>query len=57
MDSQSVRTACQPGPRGYDASEKISGRKRYILVDTCGFPLALKVTSADVQDRYGAACC
>ena len=30
------------------------GRKRHILVDTLGLILALKVHSADVQDRDGA---
>ena len=54
LDSQSVRTASQPGLRGFDAGKKITGRKRHVLVDTLGFILALKVTSADVQDRDGA---
>jgi transposase len=54
LDSQSVRTASQPGLRGFDAGKKITGRKRHVLVDTCGFILTLKVTPADVQDRDGA---
>ena len=54
LDSQSVRTASQPGLRGYDAGKKITGRKRHVLVDTLGFILSLKVTSAAVQDRDGA---
>ena len=54
IDSQSVRTASQPGVRGYDAGKKITGRKRHVLVDTLGNILALKVTTADVQDRDGA---
>ena len=54
IDSQSVRTASQPGVRGYDAGKKITGRKRHLLVDTQGNILALKVTTADVQDRDGA---
>lgn len=54
LDSQSVRTASQPGVRGYDAGKKITGRKRHALVDTNGFLLSLKVTGADVQDRDGA---
>ena len=54
IDSQSVRTASQPGVRGYDAGKKITGKKRHILVDTQGNILALKVTTADVQDRDGA---
>lgn len=54
IDSQSVRTASQSGVRGYDAGKKITGRKRHVLVDTQGNILALKVTTADVQDRDGA---
>ena len=54
IDSQSVRTASQPGVRGFDAGKKITGRKRHVLVDTLGNILALKVTTADVQDRDGA---
>lgn len=54
IDSQSVRTASQPGVRGYDAGEKITGRKRHVLADTQGNILALKVTTAEVQDRDGA---
>lgn len=54
IDSQNVRTASQPGVRGYDAGEKITGRERHILVDTPGIILALKITTADVRDRDGA---
>lgn len=54
LDSQSVRTASQPGLRGFDAGKKITGRKRHVLVDTLGFILGLKVTPADIQDRDGA---
>ena len=42
------------GVRGYDAGKKITGRKRHVLVDTLGNILALKVTTADVQNRDGA---
>jgi putative transposase len=54
LDSQSVRTASQPGLRGFDAGKKITGRKRHVLVDTLGNLLALQVTPANVQDRDGA---
>jgi hypothetical protein len=54
IDSQSVRTASQPGVGGYDAGKKITGKKRHVLVDTQGNIIALKVTTADVQDREGA---
>jgi putative transposase len=54
LDSQSVKTADQRGPSGYDAGKKIKGRKRHLLVDTLGLLLGVQVTSAAVQDRDGA---
>jgi len=54
MDSQSVRTTEQGGPRGYDAGKKMTGRKRHLLVDTMGLILLVIVHPADVQDRDGA---
>jgi transposase len=54
IDSQSVKTTESGGPRGYDAGKKIKGRKRHILTDTIGLPLAMIVHPADVQDRDGA---
>jgi putative transposase len=55
LDSQSVKTGSTPhGLRGFDGGKLITGRKRHILVDTCGFLLAVLVTSAAVQDRDGA---
>ena len=42
------------GPRGYDAGKKVKGRKRHIVVDTLGLPLAVMVHPADIQDRDGA---
>lgn len=54
MDSQSVKTTEQGGPRGYDAAKNVSGRKRHLLVDTMGLILLVLVHPADVQDRDGA---
>jgi putative transposase len=54
LDSQSVKVAALPGPRGYDAGKQVSGRKRHLVVDTLGLLLAVVVTSAAVQDRDGA---
>ena len=51
VDTQSVKTGPQRGPRGYDAHKKIKGRKRVLLVDSQGDPLGVQVVSADVQDR------
>ena len=53
LDTQSVRTGPQHGPRGYDAAKKIKGRKRHALVDTDGRPLLVEPHTADVQDRDG----
>jgi len=36
------------------ASKKVSGIKRHIAVDTQGFPHAIEVTTANIQDREGA---
>jgi len=54
IDSQSVKTTEAGGERGYDAGKKVNGRKRHLLVDTMGFPLVVKVHSANIQDRDGA---
>ncbi len=52
--SQSVKTTEMGGPSGYDAGRKIKGRKRHATVDVEGFPVAVQVHAADVQDRDGA---
>ena len=55
IDTQSVKTGPQRGPRGYDAHKKVKGRKRVLMVDVEGDPLGVRVVPADVQDRDALA--
>jgi transposase len=43
------------GVRGFDAHKRIRGRKRHILVDTLGIPIASRVEAANMSDRRAAA--
>src|SRR5258706_4221164 len=55
MDSQSVKTVEESARvRGYDAHKCVKGRKRRLLVDTLGLPIAWYVTPADLSDPQGA---
>ena len=55
MDSQSAKTVEESaGICGYDAHKCVKGRKRHLLVDTLGLPIACYVTPADVHDTVGA---
>src|SRR5215213_8493444 len=51
IDTQSVKTGPQRGPRGYDAGKKVKGRKRVLLVDTLGLWRVAQVVPASIQDR------
>ena len=46
-----MKTTESGGPRGYDAGKKIKGRKRHIVTDTGGLPIAVMVHEANIQDR------
>lgn len=51
IDSQSVKKASMVSlDTGIDGGKKINGRKRHLVVDTLGLPLAMYVSSAQEQD-------
>ena len=54
LDSQSTKSACGGEQIGFDAGKKVRGRKRHLLVDTCGLLLVCVVHYASIQDRAGA---
>jgi putative transposase len=51
MDGQSVKTTERGGVRGFDSHKRVKGRKRHILVDTLGIPIACRVEPANMSDR------
>lgn len=54
IDSQSVKSAAMVSQSvGFDAGKKITGRKRFITVDTLGLVLRVLVTAANVGEREG----
>src|SRR5918998_1676433 len=55
MDGQSVKTTGRGGVRGFDGHKRVKGRKRHILVDTLGFPIANRVQPANMSDRRAGA--
>jgi putative transposase len=55
MDGQSVKTTERGGVRGFDAHKRVKGRKRHILVDTLGIPIACRLEPANVSDRIAGA--
>jgi transposase len=55
LDSQSVPTATMIHTAvGFDANQKVKGRKRHLLVGTLGLMLAVMVSAASVPEREGA---
>ncbi|MFX0065570.1 MAG: transposase [Candidatus Hermodarchaeota archaeon] len=43
IDTPSVKTTEVREIRGYDATKKVTGRKRHLLVDTLGLLLVMRV--------------
>jgi putative transposase len=55
LDAQSVKTVEESARiSGYDGGKQVKGRKRHLLVDTLGLPIAIYVTPADLSDPAGA---
>lgn len=55
IDSQTVKTMnADANGRGFDGAKLITGRKRFLLVDTLGLLLQAFVTSAKTPERVGA---
>lgn len=54
IDSQSVQAAPEAQERGNDPKKRVRGRKRHLVVDTEGLPLAVVVTPADCNDKAAA---
>lgn len=55
LDSQSVATATMVHTKvGFDANNRIKGRKRHLLVDTLGLMILVVVSAANVPERAGA---
>ena len=54
VDSQTVRSSAHGGSVGYDAAKKTKGRKRFLLVDTLGLLLGLRLEPANCPERQGA---
>ena len=54
IDSQSVKTSENTSLSGYDAGKRIKGRKRHIIIDTCGNLITCEIHTANIQDRDGA---
>lgn len=54
IDSQSVQAAEEAESRGSDTNKRVKGRKRHLMVDTEGLPVAVVVTDASANDKRGA---
>ncbi len=55
LDSQSVSSGPQAGPRGVDGNKKLLGIKRHVLTCSLGFVLAILITAANTHDTQPVA--
>ncbi|MEO5375738.1 MAG: IS5 family transposase [Alphaproteobacteria bacterium] len=53
VDSRSVRSSPTCGDRGIDGGKLVKGLKIHIAVDKHGFPLSVKISTANVHDSVG----
>ena len=54
IDSQLVKTMSAATLKGHDGNKKLTGRKRFIIVDALGLVPALRLTSANMGEWAGA---
>lgn len=54
VDSQSVKGAPIPGPRGTDGNKRVRGIKRHVITCSAGLLVAILCTTADVHDAKAA---
>lgn len=51
IDSQSCRWGLSDSEKGVDGYKRVKGIKRTIIVDSNGYPLSVRVTTANVNDK------
>jgi putative transposase len=54
IDTQTIKTHHQGADSTVDGNKNLKGRKRHIVVDTLGLPLAVAVTAASLHDGRSA---
>lgn len=54
IDSQSVKSMSITLQKGFDGNKRLTGRKRFVVVDVLGLVLSLSVTRANTGERAGA---